>query len=423
MDACRRFVVLICLFTSISVYGQNGFQAKYNEARTAYKNGNYAAYYTTILEAHKLHPYHQGVLYHCGVAAALNNKIEDAISFLRRAIHINASFDLSVSDLKSLTDQADFVKLIEEQKQLLKPVITSDTAFVINDRSLHLECIAAASKSQAFFLGSIHQKKIIKVNARGEAEDFVASGSNGLTSVFGIKADEKKNVLWACSSPLPETLGFDSTMTSAVFKYDLRSGKLLNKFLPTDTKAHLYGDLTQSPSGQIFVSDSKTNEIYKVDEEKNQLIRFYSSDEFWNLQGITFSDDGQHLFIADYIKGIFRLDLKAMQLTPIAPPEGFSLKSVDGLTFYQNSLIAIQNAVTPMRVTRYHLNRNRDAFESAVVIDKAHPAFNEATIGCLAGKEFFYIANSLWSGYTDNHTLKPSDQLQDVVILRSKLEK
>lgn len=422
MNACRRFVVLVGLLTSLSVSGQNGFQAKYNEARNAYKNTDYAAYYAAILEATKLHPYHQGVLYHCGIAAALNNKPERAIQYLRRAIQINASFDLSVADLNSLADRTDFAKLLDEQKQLLQPVITSDTAFVIDDRSLHIECIAAGVQPGEFYLGSIHAKKIVKVEEGGEVRDFVTPGANGLTSIFGIKVDSKNNLLWACSSPLPETSGFDSTMQSAVFKFDLRSAELLKKYSPPDSKEHLFGDLTLSPSDEVYVSDSKTNEIFKIDPKTDQLVRFYTNDQFWNLQGITFSEDEKHLFIADYIKGIFALELKTMKLHEIGLPQGFSLKGVDGLTYFNNSLIAIQNAVTPMRVTQYHLSTERNAIHSARIIDKGHPAFNEPTIGCLSGKQFYYVANSLWSGYQDNHTLKPAEQLQKVVVLKSGLK-
>jgi hypothetical protein len=45
-----------------------------------------------------------------------------------------------------------------------------------------------------------------------------------------------------------------------------------------------------------------------------QLEPYFTSDELWSLQGITFSEDERYMFIADYIKGIFRLNIKTKEL-------------------------------------------------------------------------------------------------------------
>jgi hypothetical protein len=63
-----------------------------------------------------------------------------------------------------------------------------------------------------------------------------------------------------------------------------------------------------------------------------------------------------------------------------------------------------------------------DKLEAYSILDQAHPAFNEPTLGCLDKSTFYYVANSLWSGYDDNHNLKPESQLQDVVILKVNLK-
>lgn len=149
---------------------------------------------------------------------------------------------------------------------------------------------------------------------------------------------------------------------------------------------------------------------------------YKASPEFWNIQGLAFSDDGRHLFIADYVKGIFRLDLRSKTLALLYADFPLSLKSIDGLTFCNNSLVAIQNLVVPMRVTQYFLNSTHDRLTGYSIIDRAHPAFNEPTTGCRINDTFYYIANSLWSGYDQRNRLKPTEALQDVVILKAKLK-
>jgi DNA-binding beta-propeller fold protein YncE len=323
--------------------------------------------------------------------------------------------------LASLQNNAAFQKLKTHQIELQKRVVTSDTAFVVKDRTAHIESISPGEVPNKFYLGSIHKRKIIEVDGKGKAIDFTTPGQDGLASVFGIKVDAKKNILWACSSPMREMENFDTTATSAVFKYDIKTKKLLGKFSPEKKQEYIFGDLTLDPKGKVFVSDSKNNIIFIVNENSRKLEEYFSSSEFWNLQGITFSDDGSAMFIADYIKGIFKLDVKTKTLSFLKSSFDESLKSVDGLTYYNNSLIAIQNAIFPMRVTQYFLDKDQNAISNYKIIDRGHPAFNEPTIGCVLGKDFFYIANSLWSGYTQDQKQKPESELQDVVVLKAKL--
>jgi len=313
-------------------------------------------------------------------------------------------------------------KLVALQKDWQSPVIHSATAFVLKDRSLHTEGIEYDPEHKTFYLGSIHKRKIIKVSPDGTATDFCPSAINGMASIFGIKVDVKRNILWACSSPMEEMENYDSTMRSAVFKFELSSGKLISKYeVPLSSKGSVFGDLIINKSGQVFISDSRINNIVTVNEKTNKLEPFYSSPEFWNVQGMAFSSDEKFLFIADYVKGILRLNIKTKELVEITSAVGVSLKGIDGLYFYNNSLIAVQNGVAPLRSTQYFLNKDLSEITKFEIIDRKHPNFNEPTLGVIDGKTFYYIANSQWEGYDDKHRIKPDDQLQDIVVLKSKL--
>jgi sugar lactone lactonase YvrE len=402
-------------------FSQNNLQSYVGQAREAYKANDYKKFYDLIIEANKIHPYHQGILYQSGLAAALNNKPDEAVAFLTKAVNIKADFDLTSPDFSSLQNNPAFQKLKSQQPELQKTIITSDTAFIVKDRTAHIESIARGEIPNTFYLGSIHKRKIISVDAKRKIVDFTTPAQDGLASVFGVKVDQKKKILWACSSPMREMENYDTTATSSVFKYDLKNKKLLRKFSPSKKQEYVFGDLTLDAKGDVFIADSKNNIIFTVNEKSGRLDEYFSSDEFWNLQGITFSDDGSSMFIADYIKGIFKLDVKTKQLIFLKSSFDASLKSIDGLTFYKNSLIAIQNAILPMRVTRYFLNSSQDGLIDYKIIDRGHPAFNEPTIGCIDGSNFYYVANSLWSGYTDDQKQKPEAELQDVVILKTKL--
>lgn len=413
----------LCWCISFGSWGQE-LQRYYSEAMAAYKNKNFAEFYAKIKEANKIHPYHQGVLYQAGLAAALTNKKSEAIDFLKQSILIDASFRLEgVADFNAIKDSKEFKELLNLQKRWQEPVINSAVAFTLMDRSLHTEGIDYDAVHKAFYLGSIHKRKIIKVAADGTASDFCASAADGMTSIFGLKIDVRKNILWACASPMQEMENYDSTATSAVFKFDLISGKLLQKFLPgIGLKKGVYGDLILDRKGKVYVTDSQNNDILTVNEKSGRVESFFSSPEFWNIQGLTFSADEKYLFIADYVKGVFRLDMQSKVLTEVAAKVEASMKGIDGIYFYNNSLIAIQNGVTPLRCMRYFLNKDFSEITKFEIIDRKHPNFNEPTLGVIYGKEFYYIANSQWGGYDRNHHIKPDDQLQDIVILKYSLQ-
>jgi len=394
----------------------------YQSAKEAYDKKDYKGYYENLSRANELHPYQQVILYHLARASALTGRNEQAISCLRKATFMDNSFDLQHADLKSLDGSEGFQRIVELQKQLAKPIVSSHAAFTVSEKGAHIEAISFDVSSGNYYLGAIRSRKIVVREKDGSLRDFTKSGQDGLASIFGIKVDTKRKILWASSSPMREMENYDSTLQSAVFKFDLRSGKLLQKYPASDGKQdHVFGDLQQDRNGHVFVSDSKSNIIYKVNEEANQLDVFYTSEEFWNIQGISFSDDNQSLYISDYIKGPYRLALADKKLTKLQSAFEESLKGIDGLLFYKGSLIAIQNGVTPARVSRYTINNSLDTLTSIEILDRNHPDFNEPTTGMIIGNSLYYLANSPWAYYDEQYRLK-EEEIGDLVILQNRLK-
>jgi len=389
----------------------------------AYKAKDYPRFYENMKGAHDLRPTHQGILYQLGIASALTNHPKEAIESLKKAILVNADFKLeALADFDAIKEMKEFKGLLALQKEWQSSVVHSEIALTIKDRSLHVEGIEYDAASKTFYLGSIHKRKIVKVTSDGTISDFCPPSLNGMTSIFGIKVDAKKNLLWACSAPMQEMENYDSTARSAIFKFELSSGKLIQKYdMPLIAKANVLGDLIIDKKGKIFVSDSQGNTIYTINEKTNKIEPFYTSPDFMNLQGLTLSSDEKNMFIADYMKSIYKLNMKTKELTELASSIDVALKGIDGIYFYENSLIAIQNGVSPLRCVRYYLNKDLNAINKFEIVDRKHPNFNEPTLGVIDGKNFYYIANSQWGGYDDKHHIKPDGQLQDIVVLKALL--
>jgi tetratricopeptide (TPR) repeat protein len=412
------FSIGFACFFVINTIAQT-WQSAYQQAEEAYKLKDFLTFHSKMKEANRLHPFHQGVWYRLGIAAALNHKPEEAFAALRKAILINADYKLEgVDDLQSLKGDPRWASLIELQKKWKQSVTHSNEAFRLTDRQLHAEGIDFDPSDKSFYLGSIHKRKIVKVKSNGEVDDFCISGWEGMCSVFGLEIDQKNRVLWVCSSPIQEMENYDSLSRSVVFKIDLISKRLIQKYeLPERYSTAIFGDLILDSLGNPFISDSKNNIIWTIDVHSSKLNAFYTSADFWNIQGLAFSQSQSELFIADYVKGIFKLPLKDKVLTKVITNLEVSLKGIDGLYFYRGSLIAVQNGVNPLRVMRFTLNALESEIVEFKIIESANSSFNEPTLGTFIGNQFYYIANSQWSGY-DSYKIKSPELLQEIIVLK-----
>jgi len=171
-----------------------------------------------------------------------------------------------------------------------------------------------------------------------------------------------------------------------------------------------------------LITDSQApGAVYAIFAEKDGLELFISSEPFRSPQGIALSDDEKHLFIADYSIGVLVFDMTTKKYFKLAAPANVSLIGIDGMYFYKNSLIAIQNGVRPHRVIRFFLNRNFDRVERAEIIEANNPLFNEPTLGVLVKDDLYYVANSQWGGFNEDGTIFPLEKLQEPIIMKAQL--
>ncbi len=154
--------------------------------------------------------------------------------------------------------------------------------------------------------------------------------------------------------------------------------------------------------------------------DKDELEIFASLEPYSYPNGIALSKDENKLYVAN-LNGISIIDTKTGKTAPLAHNESIALAGIDGLYFYQNSLLAIQNFESPNRVVRFELNETGDRIDRAVVLESNHPLYNIPTTGVLDGKHFYYIANSQLRSYDQNGKIFPADKLQSVKILKLKL--
>lgn len=220
-----------------------------------------------------------------------------------------------------------------------------------------------------------------------------------------MKADVKRRALWVATSSMPEMNGFADSLKgkAAVIRFNLDSGKLEKIY--TVGGEHVFGDLVLHSSGDVYISDSGEPAVYKIDRKEDQLKLWLKFPTAWNLQGLDFSADGNSLFVADYISGLYRVSMKTSTIGKIGFDTPNALRGIDGLYFYKNSLLTLQNGTNPLRVCRYHLNDDQTRITRMEFIEKATENLGEPTLGSLSGDTFYFITNSPWGAYDRKHQL------------------
>lgn len=394
------------------------------EAMQEYKKKNFANSAELFEKANNIRPGHPTIMYNLSAASALSGNSTKALDFLNRLAEMKLVFHPEEDrDFALLWGNDYFKTIIEEFQNNNKPAGQTNTAFYLNENNLITEGMAYYPKTNIFYISSIHKRKIISVGENGSFTDFISSGVDGIWGIFGMAVDTSNGVLWVCTSAVTQIQNYNNTDSgkAGVFKYDLATKKLIKKYILDDGNKHVFGDLALSSAGDIFVSDSKSNRIYVIDHERDILEEFFT-DGFISLQGLTLSQDNSSLFIADYASGIYEINTATKQINKISFPDSICTLGTDGLYFYKNSLIAVQNGINPNRVVRLFLSDDQKSIISYKILAANNFPMEDPTLGVFKENNFFFIANSQWNKINENGFPQPYEKWETPTILRINLE-
>ena len=356
-------------------------------------------------------------------ARALNGRAAEALKVLDGLAAQGLWLDLRAEpDLASLNGTA-FEALLARMEEAKKPEGRSEVAFRLPERDFVPEGIAHDAKTGAFLVGSVHLRKIVRVATDGTVTDFVEPGQNGLGSVLGIAADSAHRVLWACSSALPQGRDYrpQDEGRTRLHAFDLDSGRTLRSLEPPKAEGpRTLNDLTLAGDGTVYVSDPASSALYVLRPGGPALEVLLPPGVLASPQGLALSADEKSLYVADYALGIVRVDLVRRQAVVLDVPDTLALGGVDGLTRNGDDLLAIQNGLEPHRVLRLRLQGDRVA--EARVVQRAHPLFDEPTLGVVVGGKLHYVANSQWRRFEEDGTIWPRERLDPPTILRAPLD-
>lgn len=391
-------------------------------ASAAYKRKDYPTLIDNMKLALRERPNYWRYIYNIAMGYALSGDEATSVRWLGQladmGLVVPAARD---DDFNSIRNADGFTSILARFEANARPIGQSQTAFTIHEKGLVPEGIAYDPVEKTFYLGSVYKRKIISIK-NGTANDF-GTTADGLWSVMGMRVDAARRVLWVCTASQPQMMNFKESEKgiSGIFKYDLQTKQLAKKYLlPRDGKSHWLGDLVLNSRGDVFASDSITPAIYKIDRDRDSISPFLVNDSFVNPQGLAFSADGKHLFMADYLKGIFAIEVKTKAVSLVTPTSSVTLLGIDGLYAYQGRLVGVQNGVPPNRIVEMLLDPTASRVVRFKTLEANNPLFEEPTLAVLVNDSLFYIANSQWSTLDDHGRLASEDKLHEPVILKLK---
>jgi len=381
------------------------------EARAAHEKGDWPAFLASSRRLVELAPRSTRALYNLACAEARTGSADDAVRRLDRLARMGVFMDAAADeDLASLRGTPAFEATLARLRTLQEPLVASTVAARLEEKDLLSEAVVHDPKTGAFFVSAVHRRKVVRIDAAGRAADFVPEAHEGLTSAIGLALDAGRRSLYVSTAGQALMRGFkpEDEGRSEVREYGIDDGKLRRRIAPPEGIAGAQAsDLALGPDGTLYGSDPASGRVYAAGPDATRFRVLVERGPIASAQGLTLSDDGRWLFVADYLQGVVRVDSKtgAALLLPI--PEDAAGGGIDGLLFVRGSLIGIRNGLRPHAILRIALSPDLDRVASVSFLERAVPDWDEPTLGTLAGRDLVYVATSQYERFGRDGTPGP----------------
>ena len=306
----------------------------------------------------------------------------------------------------------------------LAPTVRSRVVATMPDSTFWPEGVDYDPRTGRYYLASVRHRNVAELRADGTVRELWPRDLPNIGAVLGVRVDAARGVLWATTSGIRQMEGFAPADTSiaALLRIRIADGAIERRWdVAPSALGHVLGDLAVGPRGDVYVTDSSEPFVYRLRPGADTLERI-TSPLFRSLQGVAPTPDGRTVYLADYSHGLLALELATGVVRRLDDAPGSTAVGCDGIALdARGAIIAVQNGVSPARVTRFVIDRSRRRVVSATLVDRNLTVADEPTIGTMVRGRFVYVANSQWEKYDDDGTRKRGVPLTAPVLLELRL--
>lgn len=306
--------------------------------------------------------------------------------------------------------------IVERIRAAQPPIVRSRPAFSIPERDLHPEGIAFDPLSRATFLGSF-KGKVVRVDSLGVPSDFVRLPAEGSQRVIvGIRVDATRRHLWATVADV-RAFGDPTVRGASLHQYDLATGQLLARHGPVEGA---FNDLVIAPNGDAYATNTTEGSLWVVAQRDGTLRRFTAPGSVPEANGIAVDPDGRRLFVGSW-HDILTVGIGDGLVRVLPSDTPLVTASFDGLYWYADGLVGIQNGLHPGRVVRLQLDPTGARITGAEVLERYHPQFAGMTTAALDGDTLLYIVNTQSRRFLPDGSVRPGERLDPILVVRLPL--
>lgn len=371
-------------------------QAARAKGGEAFRAGDLGAALAAMEKALSFRPTHPGLLGNVAYLAAATGDGQRAAEALQAyaALGLLPGAEIQAKVKEAVTPVA-WEKLEAAFRHNNRTVGTADIDTPL-PADLHLVEGIALSEDGTLYIGTVVSGGIYRMNGH-EAVQIVDARDHEFGSFFGMAMFGGN--LYATFARVEQTPGhMKGEGQTGLAKINPETGDVLQVWtLPGGTEGQQLADLTVTSDDSIYVSDAQGKKVYRV--EGDTLVPAFSHAGFMSPQGIA-ELPGKGLYLADYGRGIWKLDEKSGEMTLMDTPTNTSLLGIDGLVAHKDRLIAIQNGVNPQRIVEVHLDG--EAITGITILAQGLEGWDEPTLGVSGKNGIYYIAASQWPKYGDS---------------------
>ena len=393
----------------------------YAEAMGARQAGNIDGYIAGMEKALLALPGHAILMRHLAQGHALAGRNDEAVAWLEQVAATGAWFELGGNpDFRSLIGTDAFDGVQDRIGGNRSAHGDASASFTVNNPLLIPEGMAYDPVTQSFFLSSIRERRVVRVDASGQVSNFTTDSADDLYCGLGMKVDAERRHLWLVTAAFGGMAGFREELRgrATLSCFDLDSGvRKIHIEQSNDELEHNFNDLDLDSTGRVYLTDSIAGAILSLAPGAEELEVLVEPGVLNGPNGIALNEVQGLLYIARYNLDIVALDLDSGELWSLAELPSASLYGTDGLYFHEGGLIAIQNHPSLDRIMRFELSEDGKHISGEKVLLRRDARFHEPTTGSLAEGRFHFIANSQIETFMSMGEEVRVDELVDVIVL------